>query len=416
MPAAPDHRVLAHEQVGDQIARGPVAAEGRYVRAELQRRGRTGRAARGGRGVVTGRPSDGCRPANGFVGCPRPGIACGDGSVAPSPRQRRVGRTRRAWSGERVGCLSPTQRAATTSQGFAVLWVAIKREPWIFTLSTIGSLLFGALTVADAWVLGWSTDHVLLPAFENGEIDSGLLVAVLALFLGVALLRAVGIVARRLGAGDHAVPHAGAQPPCGHPPVPLPADGVAPAPPDRRAALQRQLRRRGRLGPDRAAADGGRHRRDDGDRGRADVRRRPGAGRGRAARLPGGDRRQPRLPAARLAADDPRPGAARRGQRDRPRVVRRRDGGQDPGPRGRGDRPVRGQGPRAARRQHPRRPDPRGVRPHPGRAAQPRRPVVLAVGVSRVLNGATRGRRRGHRRLPAHHRLVPDPLDRLAAR
>jgi ATP-binding cassette, subfamily B, bacterial len=99
------------------------------------------------------------------------------------------------------GALSPTQRAATTSQGFAVLWVAIKREPWIFTLSTIGSLLFGALTVADAWVLGWSTQHVLIPAFENGEIDSGLLVAVLALFLGVALLRAVGIVARRLGAG-----------------------------------------------------------------------------------------------------------------------------------------------------------------------------------------------------------------------
>ena len=94
-----------------------------------------------------------------------------------------------------------TTRAATTLEGFRVIWVAIKREPWVFTLSTIGSLLFGALTVADAWVLGWSTQHVVLPAFENGEIDSRLLVAVLALFLGVALLRAVGIVARRLGAG-----------------------------------------------------------------------------------------------------------------------------------------------------------------------------------------------------------------------
>ena len=94
-----------------------------------------------------------------------------------------------------------TARAATTLEGFRVIWVAIKREPWVFTLSTIGSLLFGALTVADAWVLGWSTQHVVLPAFKNGEIGSGLLVAVLALFLGVALLRAVGIVARRLGAG-----------------------------------------------------------------------------------------------------------------------------------------------------------------------------------------------------------------------
>ncbi len=92
-------------------------------------------------------------------------------------------------------------RRGTTSDGFRVLWVGIKREPWIFAVSTLGSVLFGALTVADAWVLGWATDNVVLPAFENGEIGGGLLVAVFALFLGVALLRAVGIVARRLGAG-----------------------------------------------------------------------------------------------------------------------------------------------------------------------------------------------------------------------
>lgn len=86
-------------------------------------------------------------------------------------------------------------------QGFVVLGEAIRREPWVFTLSTIGSVLFGLLTVADAWVLGWATDHVLLPAFRDGEIGGGLLAAVVALFVGVALLRAVGIVARRLGAG-----------------------------------------------------------------------------------------------------------------------------------------------------------------------------------------------------------------------
>ncbi|GAA4108123.1 ABC transporter ATP-binding protein [Nocardioides fonticola] len=91
--------------------------------------------------------------------------------------------------------------AATTRDGFAVLLVAIRREPWVFTVSTIGSVLFGALTVADAWVLGWSTDHAILPAFRDGEIGAGVLVAVVALFLGVAILRAVGIVARRLGAG-----------------------------------------------------------------------------------------------------------------------------------------------------------------------------------------------------------------------
>ncbi len=93
------------------------------------------------------------------------------------------------------------ERGTTTREGFAVLGHAIRREPGIFVLSTIGSVLFAVLTVADAWVLGWSTDHVLIPAFENGEIDGSLLWVVLALFLGVAILRAVGIVARRLGAG-----------------------------------------------------------------------------------------------------------------------------------------------------------------------------------------------------------------------
>ena len=92
-------------------------------------------------------------------------------------------------------------RRSTMRDGFRVLGVAIKREPWIFTLSTLGSLLFGALTVADAWVLGWATDHAVLPAFRTGELSSGVAVAVIALFLGVAILRAVGIVARRLGAG-----------------------------------------------------------------------------------------------------------------------------------------------------------------------------------------------------------------------
>ena len=97
--------------------------------------------------------------------------------------------------------MSAAQNASTLRGGFRVLGVAIRREPWVFTLSTLGSILFGALTVADAWVLGWSTDHVVLPAFEGGATTTGGLIAILALFLGVAILRAVGIVARRLGAG-----------------------------------------------------------------------------------------------------------------------------------------------------------------------------------------------------------------------
>ncbi|QCC77040.1 ABC transporter ATP-binding protein [Nocardioides daphniae] len=96
---------------------------------------------------------------------------------------------------------APRRRTSTTWEGFRVLGVAVRREPWVFILSTVGSVLFAVLTVADAWVLGWSTDHVVIPAFEDGEIGTAMLWAVVALFVGVALLRAVGIVARRLGAG-----------------------------------------------------------------------------------------------------------------------------------------------------------------------------------------------------------------------
>jgi ATP-binding cassette subfamily B protein len=92
-------------------------------------------------------------------------------------------------------------RGTTTLDGFRVLWVGVKREPRVFTVATLGAVLFGVLTVADAWVLGWSTEHVLIPAFDDGEIGTDMLVWVFALFMAVAILRAVGIVARRLGGG-----------------------------------------------------------------------------------------------------------------------------------------------------------------------------------------------------------------------
>ena len=269
----------------------------------------------------------------------------------------------------------------STRAGFAVLLVAIKREPLIFTLSTLGSLLFGALTVADAWVLGWATDHVVLPAFRDGEIGAehaGRGVRPLHGRRDPARGRHRRPKARRR---RHAVPHAGPHPPGRHPAVPRAPDGVAPAAPDRGAALQRQRRRRGRVGADRAAADGRWHGRDDADRGRADAVRRSGAGDGRAARLPGGDRHQHRLPAPGPGLGHPGAAAARRGQRDRARVVRRRLGRQDTGSRDRGDGAVRREGSPPARRQHQGRPDPGGVRPHSRRAAEPRRP------------GGARGRR-----------------------
>lgn len=92
-------------------------------------------------------------------------------------------------------------KGSATRRGFAVLRVAIWEEPWVFALSVAASMLYGAMTVADGWALGWATDHVIRPALERGDTTFGALAALVSLFLGIAVLRAIGVVGRRVGAG-----------------------------------------------------------------------------------------------------------------------------------------------------------------------------------------------------------------------
>lgn len=90
---------------------------------------------------------------------------------------------------------------SVTRRGFAVLRVAIREEPGIFAISAICAMLYGAMTVADGWALGWATDAVIAPAFVRGDVTTGAVVSVAALFVAIAVLRAIGIVGRRVGAG-----------------------------------------------------------------------------------------------------------------------------------------------------------------------------------------------------------------------
>jgi ATP-binding cassette subfamily B protein len=86
-------------------------------------------------------------------------------------------------------------------RGLGVLWVAVKEEPRIFAIATVGSAVFAATTIGQAYVFGAITSRVIVPGIEDGEIaTSALAIAFLAVML-VAVLKVVGIVARRLGAG-----------------------------------------------------------------------------------------------------------------------------------------------------------------------------------------------------------------------
>lgn len=88
-----------------------------------------------------------------------------------------------------------------TRRGFAVMGRGIMRQRVMFTWAALASLLFGVMTVADAWVLGWATDHVITPSVTAGEITSSTLAVGVGLFIAAAVLRTVGVVGRRLLGG-----------------------------------------------------------------------------------------------------------------------------------------------------------------------------------------------------------------------
>jgi ATP-binding cassette, subfamily B, bacterial len=78
--------------------------------------------------------------------------------------------------------------------------IALRSAPRPFSVGIGGSLLYAVMMVLSSLVLGWVTDEVLLPTFASGQVDRGLLLLAVLLILGVALLKAIGVVARRLGA------------------------------------------------------------------------------------------------------------------------------------------------------------------------------------------------------------------------
>jgi ATP-binding cassette subfamily B protein len=94
-----------------------------------------------------------------------------------------------------------TGKDDTLRRGLALLGRAVRHEPRIFALAVGGSAVYGIMTVGSAWVLGRVTDRVVEPAFRSGDTTTGALVAAGLAILGVALLKAAGIVGRRLGAG-----------------------------------------------------------------------------------------------------------------------------------------------------------------------------------------------------------------------
>ena len=95
----------------------------------------------------------------------------------------------------------PRRRDAVVRRGMRHVGRAIAEQPGMFALAFAASVLYGGMTVASAYVVGAVTDRVVLPAFATGEPSVAGLTLAVAVVLGVALLRILGILGRRLFAG-----------------------------------------------------------------------------------------------------------------------------------------------------------------------------------------------------------------------
>ena len=95
----------------------------------------------------------------------------------------------------------PRRREAVVRRGLRHIGRAVVEQPGIFTLAVLGSSLYGAMTVASAYVIGGITDRVLLPAFDEGATTTAALSLAALAIMVVAVLKIIGIIGRRLFAG-----------------------------------------------------------------------------------------------------------------------------------------------------------------------------------------------------------------------
>jgi ATP-binding cassette subfamily B protein len=93
------------------------------------------------------------------------------------------------------------RRDAVVRRGLRHIGRAIREQRGMFALAVLGSTLYGGMTVASAYVIGEITGRVLLPAFDTGVTTAGALALAATAIVGVAVLKILGILGRRLFAG-----------------------------------------------------------------------------------------------------------------------------------------------------------------------------------------------------------------------
>lgn len=87
------------------------------------------------------------------------------------------------------------------SQAVQLLRALLRHHKRLFFTAVAGAAVFAACTVFSSVVIGWITDDVIAPRFDEGHVSSATVAAVLGALILTGLVRAVGVVIRRVWAG-----------------------------------------------------------------------------------------------------------------------------------------------------------------------------------------------------------------------
>jgi len=85
-------------------------------------------------------------------------------------------------------------------RGLATVRSMVALHPKPVFIAVGGAAVFAVATVGSSWALGRVTDRVIVPRFRDGDVAGGTVVGGLALIVGIGLLKAAGIVVRRVSA------------------------------------------------------------------------------------------------------------------------------------------------------------------------------------------------------------------------
>jgi ATP-binding cassette subfamily B protein len=74
----------------------------------------------------------------------------------------------------------------------------VRLHPRTFAVAVVGAAVYALATVASSLVVRWVIDEVILPRFDEGSVATGTVVTAIALVIAVGVVRATGVVLRRV--------------------------------------------------------------------------------------------------------------------------------------------------------------------------------------------------------------------------